>query len=892
MRKNIWNKRNVCKRIGAAMLAGTLLAGSTATAAFADTAGQNSQSENNTDITNDLINSDVIDVSESGSLSIYKYDFTAASEAGAYSTEGGVNATGKADATLQSALAQYAIKGVEFTYLWVGDIEQYSITTGTGTQLNLVYEIPEKLAALLGLADEDGNVLGVNDSGSVIQTGKSDTSLAATDMTDSAVSTTCDKEGYLHYTSDQISTALKALLEADDVAAKDALEDYVISLHDDSEPNVSADTADSVKNDHTKSHTLTETDSNGYTYADGLDLGLYLVVETAVPENVTETVNPFFVSIPMTNETSYQYTIDDDGNVVYETDSEGNKIAAEDGGQSWFYDIVVYPKNQTGNPTLDKMVRNATGDAASAAGVSEGMEYIVTNLTDSYSGYGAVGDLDGDGQISANDFALQRGDGTYSTTNNGVNAIAGATDEQDADGNYDTDNVNDGTSAEDNGTLSVAEDESVSGEYEYSSTTTASSGDILDYILVSKLPHISSTATYLSQYMFEDYLSAGLTYNDDIRIAFYTSAADAYTNNTVNAVSIWTQRTTTETTYDKDGNPIVAITEGDYDVAYLTIEKGANTGRTKLTVDITEQGLALINGNNGDKDPMSGYSDYYMVVYYTATADSDGSLVLGDEGNENDVTLTWSRSNMSYYDTLDDKCIVYAYGVDLTKVFSDDKGTYSDVTFNLYNRTDGYYVTASYNEADGAYYVTGKSASQDGATVFVVNDSGKLIILGLEGDVYGLAELSTTSGYSLLADEITIDITAAYRSIQAEVAGWTGQNYAEATAGDSIGGKVAMVIGDLNSGSATVDGILATMLSDSYMVYSNTSEGVDDGAEASSANAIVKLVITNTSSFTLPLTGGAGLYLVTILGVAAVAAGCRIAFGKRKDRKESAQIAA
>ncbi len=883
--------RNLWTRIGAAVLAGSLLAGSAVTA-FADTAGQNSQDTNNTDITNDLNNSDVIDVSEDGSLSIYKYDFTAASEAGAYSTEGGVNATGKTDATLESALAEYAIKGVEFTYLWVGDIEQYSITSGTGSQLNLVYEIPEKLAAILGLADENGSVLELDSSGNVTASGQVDTDLAATDMTDSHISTTCDKAGYLHYTSDQISTALKNLIEADDVAAKDALEDYVITLHDDTEDYVTTGTSDSVMNDHTKSHTLTETDENGYTAVDGLDLGLYLVVETAVPENVTETVNPFFVSIPMTNETAYEYTIDEDGNVVYETDSEGNKIPTEDGGQSWFYDIVVYPKNQTGNPTLDKMVRNATGEAADQTGESEGTEYIVTNLTDAYSDYGAVSDLDGDGQISANDFALQRGDGTYSTTNNGVNALAGVTDRTDADGNYDTDNANDGTSADVSGTNAVTADETVAGEYQYSSTTTASSGDILDYILVSKLPHISSTATFLTQYMFEDYLCAGLTYNDDIRIAFYTSAADAYTNNTTNAVSIWTQRTTSEITYDKDGNEVVAITEGDYEVGYITIDKGSNLGRTKLTVDITTNGLALINGNNGDKDPTTGYSDYYMVVYYTATVDADDSLVLGDEGNENDVTLTWSRTNMSYYDTLDDKAIVYAYGVDLTKEFSDGNGSYTDVTFNLYNRTDGYYVIAKYDETDGVYYVTGKSTSQSEGTVLTVNESGKLIILGLEGDVYGLTELTTTTGYSLLADEITIDITSACRSIQAEVAGWTGQNYAAANAGDNIGGKVAMVIGDLNAGSATVDGILATMLSDTFLTYSETSESEADGVETSSANAIVKLVITNTSNFTLPLTGGAGLYLVTILGVAAVAAGCRVAFGKKKDRRNSGVQAA
>ena len=64
--------------------------------------------------------------------------------------------------------------------------------------------------------------------------------------------------------------------------------------------------------------------------------GLYLAVETRVPENVTSTCNPFFVSLPMT-------TID---------------------GKDWNYDVTVYPKNQTGSPDLEKTVRedkNSTG---------------------------------------------------------------------------------------------------------------------------------------------------------------------------------------------------------------------------------------------------------------------------------------------------------------------------------------------------------------------------------------------------------------------------------------------------------------------------------------------------------------------------------------------------
>ena len=45
---------------------------------------------------------------------------------------------------------------------------------------------------------------------------------------------------------------------------------------------------------------MPETDENGYSKVDGLDQGLYLLVETRVPENVTSTAAPFLVSLPMT----------------------------------------------------------------------------------------------------------------------------------------------------------------------------------------------------------------------------------------------------------------------------------------------------------------------------------------------------------------------------------------------------------------------------------------------------------------------------------------------------------------------------------------------------------------------------------------------------------------
>ena len=137
-------------------------------------------------------------------------------------------------------------------------------------------------------------------------------------------------EGTTYYfTSDVLNTAVRNVM-SDSTAAKNTLERYVKA------------------NGGT---TLVETDANGRTTATGLPLGLYLIVETYVPENVTCTVNPFFVSVPMT-------TVD---------------------GAEWMYDITLYPKNETGNPT--GFVPDADGKIV-IRGLEDDVYYLKETATD------------------------------------------------------------------------------------------------------------------------------------------------------------------------------------------------------------------------------------------------------------------------------------------------------------------------------------------------------------------------------------------------------------------------------------------------------------------------------------------------------------------------------
>ena len=240
-----------------------------------------------------------IDPSKKASLSIYKYDITTASKDGAWDAESYVSAGLHDDAVIDK-LSKYAIQGVEFTYLRVADI----------TMNNEVVDGRRQVGVLYGFDNSDC----------------SNAVLSAIGLTTADAHKT--DNGVNYFTSDMLNNKLAAALAANATTVKNALEA-------------------AVKNGDMA---MPETDATGHAYASDMEQGLYLIVETRVPENVTFTCNPFFVSLPMT-------TID---------------------GAAWNYDVTVYPKNQTGNPDLEKTVREAKNSTGKNTG-------SLTDITDGYA---------------------------------------------------------------------------------------------------------------------------------------------------------------------------------------------------------------------------------------------------------------------------------------------------------------------------------------------------------------------------------------------------------------------------------------------------------------------------------------------------------------------------
>lgn len=279
-----------------------------------------------------------IDTSRTGSLDIYKYDLTNAEKDGVWDSsyvstgvkdESGVEAV-LGDPSRVSALNAngnaygYAIKGVEFTYVKVADIRTFTESEDDAEHIEVLY----------GIAPTEQN----NAFLSAIGVSTEDRYAPADEVVDGMT--------VYYYRSDVLIDGLKASLDANSIAVKNALERYAHDNH---------------------GIAMTETDAYGHTSAADLPLGLYLLIETRVPEMVTDTTAPFLVSLPMTS-------------------VDGSN--ANDGGTRWIYDVTLYPKNLTGIPTLEKTLREGKADTGHNNGST-------SDITDGYAhtGTASAGDV-------------------------------------------------------------------------------------------------------------------------------------------------------------------------------------------------------------------------------------------------------------------------------------------------------------------------------------------------------------------------------------------------------------------------------------------------------------------------------------------------------------------
>ena len=247
--------------------------------------------------------------------------------------------------------------------------------------------------------------------------------------------------------------------------------------------------------------------------------------------------------------------------------------------------------------------------------------------------------------------------------------------------------------------------------------------------------------------------------------------------------------------------------------------------------DVTKDGKEVtINFNKYLKLLEKNSTEKFTITYKVELNDK---AVLGQDGNKNSVKLKYKNDvNDEFKDVPGNGTTVFTYGIDLLKKGEDTEEVLAGVKFNL---TDG---------NDKAVYVEKKTLNDfytpGGSSNEVETDAkGKIYIRGLKPGTYKLTETKTKDGYVLLKNPVVIVITQK----NAE----TGE--AEATVGSN-----------------------------------KTVTMQNDQINKTSAKAEVPLTVVNSKGFDLPATGGRGIALFTIAGIAIVAAAGSLLFMRKRSK--------
>lgn len=214
----------------------------------------------------------------------------------------------------------------------------------------------------------------------------------------------------------------------------------------------------------------------------------------------------------------------------------------------------------------------------------------------------------------------------------------------------------------------------------------------------------------------------------------------------------------------------------------------------------------------------------------TYTVKLNENAVLGQTGNKNKVYLEYQNyGEKEPKKTTDKDTTVFTYGIDLTK-----KGEGTDVLEGVkFELTDSENQPVKVQKnGTNEFYTPGGSSNE------VTTDANeKIYIRGLKPGTYKLTETKTNVGYVLLKDPVVIEIKD-----------------------------------DNATGDATAD------------VGSKPVTMQADQINKTSATAEVPLTVVNSKGFNLPATGGRGIALFTIAGIAIVAAAGSLLFMRKRSK--------
>lgn len=221
---------------------------------------------------------------------------------------------------------------------------------------------------------------------------------------------------------------------------------------------------------------------------------------------------------------------------------------------------------------------------------------------------------------------------------------------------------------------------------------------------------------------------------------------------------------------------------------------------------------------------------------------------------------------------------------------------YNHVKFKAYNTTDGYWLTAVRDEETGIYYVTGHVTEETDATIFypvtTPDGYGRIKVLGTEDDAYNWYECETANGYTLLKDEIYVDIFADYDYDRlCDVYSKDMLGVLQNDPHYCFGNAQPMSMTDADGGyDLHLTGIPQKYLEHYFLTayatvdYNDVTMLAQDGSE----NAVAPLTVVNTKGFDLPQTGDNGVMVFTVTGIMLMAGALLVIVLASKKSKKNA----
>ena len=608
------------------------------------------------------------------------------------------------------------------------------------------------------------------------------------------------------------------------------------------------------------------TDANGVATFDkgasgqNLPLGLYLVMETKSPDQVTTPCEPFLVSVPMT------------------------RVGATNPQSDWLYDVHVYPKNKTsyGDITLTKkgQVGNST-DTAALSGVT-------------FKLYKFVGTKDANGNIKA--FATANfADATDTAVTGKVwkQITKASTSTGDNTGkNFGADGLLTTSSA---GEItvndlsagyycfveqSVGENKAfitdqtphyfeVKGETSQE-VTVAADGTVTPKADSTEANNLEMTVTDPRPDVEKQVKDRAPAEGGDeyVKASDYSVGDDVPYKVTVKVPQALLDATIKPEDADKFVFEVKDTPE------HLAVNKDVKVNSTAVPagVTITYDADANLNGEKGFTAKFTqaalktlvGSGDTFTIEY---TAKLLKGADMTTAGNRNAVSLKYSNKidadgnivpgNSS---EIEGGSVVYTFGIHVDKRGDTADGTpLSGVKFNVYKEvaagtTDAVKGSAiGITDADKAksfakVVIDDKKA---GATKFdlVTGADGTAKVDGLANGTYYLVETATVKDYNLLSAPVKVEIKVSYTKT------WTVVDTYE-------GGK---------------------------LTHHRESTNVEyfGGTNAKPNNGFATTTIINRKGFNLPVTGGFGTLLFSGIGVLLVLAGVCVLFSLKKKNNRA-----